>query len=95
MHDIFRKYEKWLSNGDRVIVEAIDVGNPIYKDGIMYTFRCIDENGETLFAIENSHGKPHIHMKGRKIDVDWDWEKALAEFDKWVREHEKKILQKF
>ena len=94
MHDIFRKYEKWLSNGDRVIVEAIDVGNPMYKDGIMYTFRCIDENDETLFAIENSHGKPHIHMKGRKIDVDWDWEKALAEFDKWVREHEKKILQK-
>jgi len=94
MHKVLKKYEKWLPNGDRIIVEVVEVGNPIYKDGIMYTFRCIAENGETLFAAENSHGKPHIHSKGKKTDVDWNWRQALEEFDKWVHEHEKKNMKR-
>ena len=80
-----------LPNGDRVILEILKVDNPAYKDGVIYTFRCISENGETLFAVENSHGKPHIHLKDRKVETDWDWEQALAKFDEMVREHSKRI----
>ncbi len=92
MKKILKKYERLLPNGDRVMVEAIKVNNPAFKDGIIYTFRCISESGETLFAVENSHGKPHIHLKERKFDTDWDWETALAKFDEMVKEHWKRIL---
>jgi len=93
MHKILKKYEKWLSNGDRIIVEIIDTGNMKYRDGIMYTFRCLDENGETLFAVENSHGKPHIHLKGRAISMDFEnWKMALARFDEMLEEHKKRMV---
>lgn len=92
MKRILKKYERLLPNGDRIIVEAFKVDNPIFKDGIIYTFRCMSEAGETHFAIENSHGKPHIHLKKRRFDTDWDWETALGKFDEMVTEHRKKIL---
>ena len=92
MKKILKKYERLLPNGDRVMVEAIKVNNPAFKDGIIYTFRCMSESGETLFAMENSHGKPHIHLKERKFDTDLDWEQALAKFDEMVREHRKKTI---
>lgn len=93
MHVIMKKYEKWLPNGNRIIVEIINVGDAKYRDGIMYTFRCIDENKETVFAVENSHGKPHIHAKGRAIEVDFEnWKMALAKFDEMLGEHKKLVL---
>ncbi len=91
MKIVVKGYERWLPNGDRILVEAFKVNNPLYKYGVVYTFRCISENDETLFAVENSHGKPHIHLKERKIETDWDWEYALAKFDEMVREHERKL----
>lgn len=93
MHRVIKKHEYWLPNRDRVIVEVIDVGNPAYKDGIMYTFRCMKEDGEQLFAVENSHGRPHIHRKGRKEFVDYDWKAAFAAFDGMLKEHVKKIVE--
>jgi len=93
MHGVLKKYEKWLSNGDRIIVEIINVGDAKYKDGIMYTFRCIDENKETVIAVENSHGKPHIHAKGKTVEVDFEnWKMALAAFDELLEEHKKKMI---
>lgn len=90
---IVKKYEYWLPNRDRVIVEVLDVGNPRYKDGIMYTFRCMGESGQLRFAIENSHGQPHIHRRTRKEVVDYDWKTAFAAFDGMLREHAKKIME--
>ena len=93
MYGVLKKYEKWLSNGDRILVEIINVGDARYKGGIMYTFRCIDENKETVFAVENSHGKPHIHAKGKAIEVDFEnWKMALAAFDELLEEHKKKMI---
>lgn len=90
---IIRKYEKWLANKDRVVIEVLDVGNPIYKDGIMYTFRCMTKNGEQLFAIENSHGQPHVHSRARKENVDYDWKTAIQKFEDMVKEHKEKITR--
>lgn len=92
MKTVLKKHENLLPNGDLVIIEIVDVGDSKYQDGIMFTFRCMSESGETLFAIENSHGKPHIHLKNRKEDVDWSWKVALAKFDEMVKEHRKRIL---
>lgn len=92
MKTILKKHENLLPNGDLVIIEIVDVGDSKCQDGIMFTFRCMSESGETLFAVENSHGKPHIHLKNRKEDVDWSWKVALAKFDEMIKEHRKKIL---
>ena len=93
MTRIIRKYETWLLNRDRVIVEVLYVGNPFYKDGIMYTFRCMTEAGEQLFAFENSHGRPHIHRGERKEIVDYGWKTALLKFEEMVDERERQILE--
>ena len=93
MARIIRKYEKWLQNKDRVIVEVLDVGNPVYEGGIMFTFRCMSEAGQQLFAIENSHGQPHLHLKGRKENMDCGWKAALAKFEEMVSEHKRKIAE--
>ncbi len=83
-------YEYWLGNGDRVLVEVIDVGDPKYEGGIMYTFRCVASDGETLFAVENSHGTPHIHMKGEKFETTYNWKQALKKFSELKLDHERK-----
>jgi hypothetical protein len=83
---ILKKYERYLPNGDRAIVEVIDVDDWKYEDGIMYTFRCISWKGETLFAVENSHGKPHVHLKGKKEGTNWNWKVAFQKFDQMLRE---------
>ncbi len=93
MRGIIRKYEKWLANKDRVVIEVLEVDNPIYKDGIMYTFRCMTKGGEHLFAIENSHGSPHIHRGAKRENVDYDWKTAIMKFEEMVREHKEKIAR--
>ncbi|MFA6489119.1 MAG: hypothetical protein WCT52_00385 [Candidatus Micrarchaeia archaeon] len=90
---IIKKHEYWLPNRDRVIVEVLDVGNPLYKDGIMYTFRCMDDAGLQLFAIENSHGQPHVHRGAKKEIVDYGWKTAIMEFDNMVKAHREKITR--
>jgi hypothetical protein len=93
MRKIIRKYERWLMNNDRVIVEILKVDNPKFKDGIIYTFRCMDEDGQIIFAIENSHGQPHIHLRTKKVNVDYDWKTAYLKFENMVDEREKKIKE--
>ena len=89
-----RNYSYSLINDDLVIYELKKVNDTKYKDGVMYTFRCMSADGDTLFAVENSHGKPHIHLKGRKEDVDWDWQTSLWKFKEMLVEHEKRIRQR-
>lgn len=91
MRKIIRKYERWLDNEDKVIVEILKVDSPKYKDGVIYTFRCMGKDGEVVFAIENSHGQPHIHRKDRKESVDYDWKTAYLKFEEMVDEREKRI----
>jgi len=91
MRKIIRKYERWLMNGDKVIVEILKVGSEKYKDGIIYTFRYMGEDGKVVFAIENSHGQPHIHMRDRKENVDYDWKTAYLKFEELVDEREERI----
>lgn len=88
---IKKKYFRTLPNGDLIIAEVIDVGDMKYKDGIMYTFRCVDLGGNTLFAIENGHEHAHVHMGGKKENVDYGWKQAYAEFDLMVAAHERKL----
>ena len=88
-----RSFQYELDNGDRVICEMKRVRDSRYKEGVMYTFRCMSADGRTLFAVENSHGKPHIHWRDRKEDVDWGWETAYMKFDKMLREHKSRIGQ--
>ena len=81
---------------DRVVVQVIELDDTRYKDGVMYTFRYlryVEESGayETLFAVENSHGQPHVHIGERKYEVDYDWKQAFAKFDELKSEYEKKI----
>lgn len=87
MNEIMMKYAILLSNGDREFFEVVKIVGSKYRDGIMYTFRYICEDGTTEFAIENSHGAPHIHKKERKIDVDYDWKAAIREFEQMCSEH--------
>lgn len=85
------KYVQYaLRNDDLIIIEIKPVDDPKYKEGVMYTFRCMSASGETLFAIENSHGQPHIHLKGRKEDTNWGWKTAYGKFDEMVAEHKKR-----
>ena len=86
-----RSFQYELDNGDKVICEMKKVKDSRYKEGVMYTFRCMSADDVTLFAIENSHGKPHIHLKGRKEDVDWDWKTAYWKFDEMLREHKRNL----
>lgn len=86
-----RCFQYALRNDDIVIVEIKKVYDSKYQDGIMYTFRCMSSNGETLFAIENSHGRPHIHYRHTKESADYDWKTAWDKFDEMVREHKRKI----
>ena len=75
------KYEYLIEDGGRVIIEVLDVGDRRYAGGILYTFRCLDEAGNTLFAIENSHGTPHAHIGGRKLNANFGgWKDAIREF---------------
>jgi len=93
MSKIIRKYESWLMNGDRITVEMLKVDNPKFKDGVIYTFRCMGMDGELAFAIENSHGQPHIHLRDRKENLDYDWKTAILKFEEMVTEREKKIAE--
>lgn len=84
------KYEHWLETGEKILVEVIDTKDPKYLEGIMYTFRCISTEGKTLFAVENSHGKPHIHLNEKKIEVEYDWKQALSKFEEMKAEYGRK-----
>jgi len=90
-NEIIKKYNRLLDNGDLIIAEVIRVGDMKYKDGIMYTFRCIDSDGNTRFAIENGHERPHIHIGEKKETVDYDWKAAWAKFKRLQSEHEQKM----
>ena len=54
MRKYLKNYEYYFPSGERIIVEVLEVGDPKYKDGIMYTFRCLSTDDKTLFALENS-----------------------------------------
>lgn len=90
---IMKKYEYQPDGGESVFAEVVYLGDSKYADGIMYTFRCIDAGGNTLFAIENGHEQPHMHLKGRKIQVDYDWETAQTVFRGMIREYAQKIKE--
>ncbi|MCX6771042.1 MAG: hypothetical protein NTX79_03230 [Candidatus Micrarchaeota archaeon] len=83
---LLKNYEYYVPSGERIIVEVLEVDDPKYKDGIMYTFRCLSSDDKTLFAVENSHGKPHVHLRGKKTDVDYDWKAAYAKFQGMLSE---------
>ncbi len=86
-------YKYPLDNNDLVIYEIREVNDSKYKDGIMYTLHCMSADGKTLFAIENSHGKPHIHWRGRKEDADYGWKTAIQKFEEMLKEHKRKTGQ--
>jgi hypothetical protein len=86
------EYALW--NNDKAIIEIRKVKDPKYAEGVIFTFRCMSSEGKTLFAIENSHGQPHLHWRNRKEDVDWDWKTAYMKFDEMMDEHMKKIGQR-
>lgn len=93
---IIKQHTLKYPNEDREIVEVIKLDDTRYKDGVIYTFRYlryVEESGayETLFAVENSHGQPHMHIGERKYEVDYDWKQAFAKFDELRREYEGKI----
>jgi hypothetical protein len=88
---IIKNYERYLPNGDKAVVEVIWVDDPKYADGIIYTFRCISECGEQLFAVENSHGTPHVHLKGKKMETNWGWKVAFEKFDEMLQERTRKV----
>jgi len=56
----------------------------------MYTFRCLADNDALLFAVENSHGKSHMHLKEQKIETNYDWRQAFKKFDELKSEYEKR-----
>jgi hypothetical protein len=85
-----KAYQYPLANGDLVVIEVRLVGNEKFKDGVMFTFRCMSSGGQILFAVENSHGKPHIHKGARKEGADLDWKAAFAKFDEMLLAHKKK-----
>ncbi|OIO21190.1 hypothetical protein AUJ17_02530 [Candidatus Micrarchaeota archaeon CG1_02_47_40] len=92
--EIIRQYKKQYPNTDRKIVEVMKVDDARYADGIIYTFRYLryeakKEEYETAFAIENSHGQPHIHRENKREDVDFDWKKAMSEFERMVKGYRK------
>ena len=85
-----RSYQYELANGDKVICEMRRVNDPRYPEGVIYTFRCMSSGGKTLFAVENSHGKSHVHWRNRKEFVDWDCETAHWKFHEMLKEHKLK-----
>lgn len=89
-----KSFKYSLANDDLVIIEIRKVRDSKYKDGLMFTFRCMSANGETLFAIENSHGKPHMHWRERKEYADYDCKTAMQKFDEMLREHKRKTSQR-
>ena len=86
MKVFLKNYEYCVPSGERIIVEVMEVDSSKYKDGIMYTFRCLSSEDKTLFAIENSHGQPHVHLRGKKTNVDYDWKAAYAKFQEMLEE---------
>jgi len=86
-----KHYQYSLDNGDLVIIDVRLVPDSKYRGGVMFTFRCMSQKGETRFAVENSHGEPHIHAKGRKEPLDCDWKAAHRKFDEMLGEHIRKI----
>ncbi len=86
-----KSYKYSLDNDDLVIIETKKVHDSKYNGGIMFTFRCMSADGALLFAIENSHGQPHIHWRDRKENVNYDWRTALQKFDEMLNEHKRKI----
>ena|SRR3989338_6596821 len=88
-----RTFKYSLRNNDLVICEVRCVKGTKYEGGVMFTFRCMSSDGKTLFAIENSHGQPHIHLGGRRESVEYDWKTAYWKFDQMLREHKRKIGQ--
>ncbi len=93
--EIVMDYDYQYPDMDRMVVQILKVDDDKYANGIIYTFRYLkyDEEKEgyrTEFAIENSHGAPHIHSGSRKELAEFGWKDALAEFEKRVNEHRKK-----
>lgn len=88
---IWKKWEYWLEDGSRAIMEVLKVDDKRYEDGMRFSYRLLSADGETLFAIENEHGKPHIHRKNRKDDLDCDWETGMRKFKEMVRGHAIKL----
>lgn len=89
-----KNYDKIFSNLDKMSVEVLWVKDELYKDGIMFTYRYLaydDATGkyETAFAIENGHGKSHVHLKNKKEEIDVDWKRGLLMFEQMVKEYRK------
>ena len=91
---IVRKYTVEYPEGDVKIVEVFRVGDNKYSGGIMYNFRYLACRGnageyETAFAIDNSHGQPHMHKGDKKEYVELGWKQAAVEFDRMVKDYRK------
>jgi len=94
MQKILKKRMHFNEYGDLEVTEVISTKDPKYANGIKYGMMYLQKNPAAdsysrLFGIDNSHGEPHIHLKERKMPVDYDWKTAMNKFDEMVREHRK------
>ncbi len=88
-------HEYWIVGGSRIIIEVLEVNDARYADGIRFTYRMLSPVGETVFAIENEHGTPHLHRGERKTDLDCNWKSGLRLFEEMASEYEKKMKAEY
>ncbi|MFH1095797.1 MAG: hypothetical protein V1728_06280 [Candidatus Micrarchaeota archaeon] len=94
MQKILKKRMHANEYGDLEVTEVISTGDQKYADGIKYSLFYLQQNPATgrysrLFGIDNSHGEAHIHLKGKKVAVDYDWKAVMEKFDEMARAHRK------
>ncbi len=90
--EIIKQYEKTYKNLDKKIVEVIRIPNECYPHSIKFVFAYFEYNESTdayeeWLKIDNSEGQAHMHLNGRKVEIDFnDWKIALLKFDQLVDE---------
>ncbi len=95
MAKVIVRYRFVYPDMDQKVVDVVQLNEPKYMDGIKYDFtylKYVESSGEhvRILAVDNSHGRPHVHRAGREKEVDWDWEQAFNEFEKMVKEYRKR-----
>ena len=95
MRNVIARYRFVYPDLDKKVVDVIQLEDLKYSDGIKYDFtylKYVESSGEhvRMLAVDNSHGKPHVHCAGREKDVDWNWTQAFNEFEKMIEEYRKR-----
>ena len=94
MGEVIARYRFIYPDSDQKVVDVIWVGDAKYPDGIKYDFTYLkyaESSGEyaRVLAVDNSHGKPHMHYAGLEKEVDWNWKQSFNDFKKMVSEYRK------